>query len=279
MGNPIDRSEILRRLRQSIAEGKPILGAGVSTGLVAKCAELGGADLLIVYSTGLSRHMGLPTTLYGDSNGVTLGMFDELNNVVKDTPIIAGIEATDPYRAFYRENLDKLVKLFIDKGFSGVINFPTLGLYDKWRRWRETVGFGFDWEVEMLRIAHDEYDWFTVSYVFDTEDARKMAEIPVDVQCVHVGATVGGLVGYEVATVHEEAAKSAQVMIEATKDVNPDIICLAHGGPFAEPEDTKFLYEHSDAAGFVGASSIERIPIEKAVVSTVKEYKSVPLRK
>jgi len=274
LGRIFTREEILERLKKSIAEGKPILGAGVSTGLVAKCAELGGADLLIVYSTGLSRHKGLPTSFYGDSNAVTMDMFDELDNVVKDTPIIAGIEAADPYR----QDLDKLVKRFIDKGFSGVINFPTVGLFDKWRKDRESVGFGFDREVNMMRIAREKYNWFTMAYVFNVEDTRKMAEVPVDVMCPHAGPTRGGLVGYE-ASPFEAAAKNVQSMIDATKAVNPDIICLAHGGPFAVPEDTVYLYEHTDALGFVGASSIERIPIEKAVTECVKGYKSISLKR
>jgi len=275
MGKQFTREEILERLRREIKEGKPILGAGCSAGIIAKCAEIGGADLIIIYSSGLSRLRGVPTTPYGSlmSNPTTLEMFDEIDNVLKDTPIIAGVDASDPYRS----DLKKLLKMFWDKGFSGIINFPTVVLYgDRWIESRSSVGYGFEREIKMMEIARS-MDLFTMAYVWSPRDARKMAKVPVDVMCPHAGGTAGGLVGFK-AEPYEVAVKTVQSMIKATKEVNPDIICLAHGGPFAEPKDTIYLYEHTDAAGFVGASSIERIPVEKAVIECCKGFKSMSIR-
>lgn len=281
MGRRFTREEILERLRKVIKEGKPILGAGCSAGIIAKCAEVGGADLIIVYSTGLSRLKGLPTTLYGpmDSNAVTLSMFEELDNVVKDTPIIAGVDASDPTCL----DLEKLLKKFINVGFSGIINYPTMGEFGdrepgcRYRRERESQGLGWSREVEMMRIAH-RMNIFTMAYVYNLEDAQDMARVPVDVIVAHVGGTGGGLAGYKPLSI-EEAAQLAQKIITAAKSINPELICLAHGGPFAEPKDTEYLYKHTDAVGFVGASSIERIPIERAIINVVREFKSYSIKK
>lgn len=298
MGQSFTRKEILRRLKKTTDERRPIIGAGCSAGIIAKCAELGGADLIIVYSTGLSRIKGLPTTMIPDSNNVTIGMFDEIQNVVKGTPIIAGIDATESPTV---RDFTKLVQRFTTKGFSGVINFPTVGfVYDEAvprmlvegkdqgfakkmggdmeeLRKRVEKGLDFSIEVEMIRICRNT-DVFTMAYVFNPEQARAMAGAGVDVMVCHVGGTGGGLTGF-VARSYDEAATKAQKMIEATKEVNPDIICLGHGGPFATPEDTRYLYELTDAVGFVGASSIERIPVEKAIKGVLEEYKSIPLKK
>jgi predicted TIM-barrel enzyme len=221
--------------------------------------------------------MGLPTSLLGDSNTITLGMYKEIVNVVEDTPIIAGVESYDPTTL----DVKMLVKQFIDVGFSGIINFPTMGMYgtrESTRRiGRESVGLGWSREVSMMQAA-SEMDVFTMAYVYDSEDALDMAKIPVDVIIPHAGGTAGGLVGFK-AKSHSIGAQIVQQIINTTKSENPNIICLAHGGSFSGPEDTKYLYEHTDAVGFVGASSIERIPIEKAVKETVQEFKSIPLQK
>jgi predicted TIM-barrel enzyme len=270
------KEKVLERLRKIISTGKPIIGAGSSAGIIAKCAEVGGADLIIVYSTGLSRLQGLPTTPYGpmDTNKITISMIDELLNVVKDTPIIGGVDASDPTCW----DLEKLLKKFIDAGFSGIINFPTIAMYEgRWRQMREPQGLSWSREVEMMRTAR-KMNIFTMAYVWSPEDARDMAQIPVDVICSHVGGTAGGLVGYKAVPL-ETALQNAQKIIQAAREVKSDIICLAHGGPFAEPEDTKHLYEQTDAQGFVGASSIERIPVEKAVIEVVERFKSIPVRK
>lgn len=274
MSPPFPRALILERLRRTIANGKPIIGAGCSAGLVAKCAEIGGADLIVVYSTGRSRLMGLPTTRIGHSNPITLGMCDEIQNVVRDTPIIGGVEATDPTTM----DLRRVLRRFVDAGYSGIINFPTILMFDRYREMREQVGLGFSREIELCRIAREE-DVFTLAYVFTPEEAVAMAEAGADCLVPHVGGTTGGLTGFQYLAPLDDALTQVQTMIEAARKTRHDLIFLAHGGPFAEPQDTIRLYEKTDAHGFVGASSIERIPIERAVIGVVKELKSVPLRR
>jgi len=276
MGRKFTRGEILKRLNEVIKAGKPILAAGCSAGLIARCAELGGADLIMVYSSGKFRLKGLQTSIPENSNEETLKMFEEINNVVQDTPIIAGIEATEPPAG---RDLAELVKKFINVGFSGIINFPTYGFVreEEWRKQKEAEGMGFSREVEIIRIAR-KMDIFTMAYVFYPEDAQAMAEVGVDCIVPHAGGTAGGLVGFESMPL-EQAVALVQEIIAVTKAVDPHIICLAHGGPLVSPEDTRHLYEHTDAAGFVGASSIERIPIERAVKGVVEEFKSIPLKK
>lgn len=271
------RQEILKRLKKTIKERKPIVAAGSSAGIIAKCAELGGADLIMVYSSGRERLRGRQTNIVENSNEETLKMFDEIQAVVQDTPIIGGIHATEPPGS----DLTELVKKFADTGFSGIINFPTFGFFDdkNWRKSRESEGIGFSREIELIRVAH-KMDVFTMAYVFFPADAMAMAKAGVDCIVAHVGGTAGGLVGFDaIAAPLKDAAALVQKIIKATKKVNPDIICLAHGGPIVFPKDTKYIYEHTDAVGFVGASSIERIPIERAVQGAVGEFKSMLLKR
>ena len=278
----MNRDEILNRLRSTLANGDAIIGAGCSAGIVAKCAELGGADFIVCYSTGKSRIMGLRTAVIGHSNPRTLDMYDEISNVVKDTPIIAGIEAND--QTTY--DLEKVIDRFVEQGFDGFINFPTVGNHehvsDFFVREHENIAsslgqpWGFAREVELIRLLR-ERNIFSMCYVFNAEQAASMAEVGVDAVCAHVGGTAGGLIGFP-ADPMEESLANAQRIMEGAWGVNPDVICLAHGGPFAEPEDTHLLYERTDAHGFVGASSIERIPIEKAVMSAVKAFKNHKIR-
>jgi len=287
MGGKIERREILDRLRKQTSENRPILGAGCSAGIIAKCAEMGGADLIIVYSTGKTRMMGLPTTMItGTSNQITLEMVDELANVVKNTPIIAGIEATD----IFCLDLEKSLKRFVDKGFSGAINFPTVGLYENLieggmalRKFTEALApgygakhWGWSREVEMIGILH-EWDVFTMCYVFTPPDAVAMVNAGVDVVCVHVGPTMGGLTGFTPMEDMDKLLAKAQDVMSAAKDARPDVICLIHGGPFYDPENTKVVYEKTDALGFVAASAIERIPVEKAITTVCKDYKQLPM--
>jgi len=287
MSMRIERREILSRLKKEVAEGRPILGAGCSAGIIAKCAETGGADLIIVYSTGKTRMMGLPTTMItGTSNPMTLEMVDELTNVVKNTPIIAGIEAND----IFCLDLEKSLKRFLDRGFIGAINFPTVGLYENLieggmalRRFTEALApgygvkhWGWSREVEMIRVLH-EWDVFTMCYVFTPPDAVAMVEAGVDVVCIHVGPTMGGLTGYAPTEDMDTLLGKAQDVINAARDARSDVTCLIHGGPFYDPEATRAVYEKTDAVGFVGASAIERIPVEKAVVTVCKEYKELPM--
>ena len=269
------RQEILDRLKEQISKKIPIIGAGSSCGLVAKCAEKGGADLIIVYSTGISRLKGLPTSRnLGHSNTMTLTMAEEILNVDQDTPVIAGIEACD---ASYWD-LSYLINKFMKESFSGIINFPTQGLFERgtlWRNMKESVGMGIGREIELVEIANKK-DIFTMAYVFCPEEAEGIAKAGVDCLVPHAGGTAGGMAGFRTVT-HKEGAKVIQDMISVAKEVKPDVICLAHGGPFAEPGDTEYLYKNTDADGFVGASSIERIPIERAVVNEVKKFKDMKL--
>jgi len=283
----IERREILSRLKKEVAEGRPILGAGCSAGIIAKCAEIGGADLVIVYSTGKTRMMGLPTTMItGTSNSITLEMVDELTNVVKNVPIIAGVEANDVFCL----DLEKSLERFVDKGFSGVINFPTVGLYENLieggmalRKFTEALApgygakhWGWNREVEMISILH-EWDVFTMAYVFTPEDATAMVGAGVDVVCVHAGPTMGGLTGFAPLEDMDKLLTKAQDVIDAAKQARPDVICLIHGGPFYDPDSTRVVYEKTDAVGFVAASAIERIPIERAITTVCKEYKQLPM--
>jgi predicted TIM-barrel enzyme len=286
MNRPIDRQEILRRLRREIAARRPILGAGCSAGLIAKCAEIGKADLIIVYSTGKTRMMGLPTTITGESNTTTLGMYDELANVVHDTPIIAGVEANDVHYL----DLNKSLQRFLDKGFNGVINFPTVSLYENLiaggmglRMYNESLAGGFrvahwGWsrECEMVRLLH-EGGVFTMAYVFSPADATDMATAGVDAVCAHVGPTMGGLAGQQVLADLDALLQRAQDIFDAARQVNPEVIRLIHGGPFYNPESTKVVYEKTDAQGFVAASAIERTPVEVAVTTVCQEYKQLPM--
>jgi len=270
MRKRFSRNEILERLNKTTREGKPIIGTGASAGIIAKCAEKGGTDLIIVYGTGKSRLMGLPTTRLGDSNTITLAMADEILNVVKDTPVIGGIEATDPTNM----DLDLLVDKFLQVGYSGLINFPTVGIYGLYREKRTAVGFGFAREVEMVKIAREK-DIFTMAYVFNPEDTKEMVEAGIDCICPHVGPTKGGLVGYDkIVYTLDDAVKNIQKMVGVAKAINQDVIVLSHGGPIETPEETKYIY----VVGYVGASSIERIPVEKAIVDIVSQFKAIPIR-
>ncbi len=278
----MNRDDILKRLNKTLSNGDAIIGAGCSAGIVAKCAELGGADLIVCYSTGKSRIMGLRTEVIGHSNPRTLEMYDEISNVVGETPIIAGIEAND--QTTY--DLNRVIDRFLDQGFDGFINFPTVGNHERvsdfflreYQNIAESLGqpWGFAREVELIRRLR-ERDIFTMCYVFNPEQAAQMARVGVDVVCAHVGGTAGGLIGFP-ADPLQESLQNTQRIMEGAWGVDADVICLAHGGPFAEPEDTAALYAGTDAQGFVGASSIERIPIEKAVMGAVKAFKNHKIR-
>lgn len=273
MNKSINRKEILERLHKTINEKKPILVSTCGNGLIAKCAEIGGTDLILIAGSSKSRLMGLPTTPMGYINDDIMALYKEISNVVRDTPIIAGLDALDPTRM----DLDVLLKEVVSVGYVGVLNFPSLSplIGHERRLVRESVGLGFEREVEMMRLAKAR-DLFTMAYAYNPGDAKCMAEAHVDVLVAHVGMTKGGLVGSRAATL-EKAATFAQEIIDVVKSVDSQIICLSHGGPFSSPESTKYLYKHTEALGFVGASSIERIPIEKAIIDIVTQFKSVPI--
>jgi predicted TIM-barrel enzyme len=285
----MQRREILEALATETSQGRPILGAGCSAGIIAKSAESGGADLIIVYSTGRSRMMGLPTTMITvTSNATTLEMVDELSNVVEKTPLIAGVEAND----IFCLDLKASLRRFLDKDFSGVINFPTVGLYEnlitggmELRRFTEAMAAGYrarhwGWsrEVEMIRILR-EWDVFTMCYVFTAPDAVDMVNAGVDAVCVHVGPTMGGATGYAPVEDTDQLLARAQQVMVAAKQARPDVLCLIHGGPFYDPESTRVVYERTEAVGFVAASAIERIPVERAVGGVCASYKQLPMPK
>jgi predicted TIM-barrel enzyme len=239
--------------------------------LVARAAAAGGADFIAVYCTSRARHKGLPTSIIGDPNTVTLELVEEVAAVVTDVPIVAGIHATDPAR-----RPEKVLEQLHELGCSGVINYPSMGLYG-----REYIGGpvmydeGLEIEARVMELAR-EVGLLAVTYTYRPNEARRFASC-VDLVVAHAGWTVGGLVGAPRAPSHEEAAKLLNQQIEAAKAVNPEILCLGHGGPFSSASDTVALYAMTEAVGFVGASSIERIPVERAVAETVAAFKEVGL--
>ena len=271
----IPREECLRRLRESVTQGKPIIGGGAGTGISAKCAEAGGIDLIIIYNSGRYRMAGRGSLSglmpYGDANAIVMEMASEVLPIVKNTPVLAGVCGTDPFR-----EMPVFLKQVMDIGFSGVQNFPTVGLIDgTFRQNLEETGMGYDLEIEMIRLAH-EMDLLTCPYVFSEEGARKMAGAGADVLVPHMGLTTKGAIGAKTALTLEESAKRVQAMHDAAKEVNPDILVLCHGGPIAEPEDAQYILKNTKGiVGFFGASSIERLPTEKAITGQVRDFKKM----
>ncbi len=271
----IPREESLRRLRQLVSDGKPIIGGGAGTGLSAKCAEMGNIDIIIIYNSGRYRMAGRGSLSglmpYGDANEIVMDMASEVLPVVKDTPVLAGVCGTDPFR-----EMPVFLKQVMDIGFSGVQNFPTVGLIDgTFRKNLEETGMGYDLEVDMIRLAH-EMDLLTSPYAFNEDEARIMAEAGADILVSHMGLTTKGSIGATTALTLEESAKRVQAMHDAAKEVNPDILVLCHGGPIAEPEDAQYILENTTGVvGFYGASSIERLPTEVAISEQVKSFKSM----
>lgn len=271
----IPREEILKRLREQIASKKIILGAGAGTGISAKSAEAGGVDLIIIYNSGRYRMAGRGSLAgllpYGDANQIVVEMGSEVLPVVKDTPVLAGVCGTDPFRI-----IDKFLQDLKDQGFSGVQNFPTVGLIDGvFRANLEETGMGYDLEVEMIRKAH-ELDLLTTPYVFDEEQAKAMAEAGADVLVAHMGLTTKGTIGAHTALTLEESAKRVQAICDAGRSVNPDIIVLCHGGPIAEPQDAQYIMDNTTGVnGFFGASSIERFAAETGIKKQTEAFKNI----
>ncbi|HEV3408153.1 MAG TPA: phosphoenolpyruvate hydrolase family protein [Gaiellaceae bacterium] len=272
------RAEALARLRAQVEAGRPIIGAGAGTGLSAKCAEAGGADLIIVYNSGRYRMAGRGSLAgllpYGDANAIVVEMAGEVLPVVERTPVLAGVCGTDPFRL-----MPVFLRQLKELGFSGVQNFPTVGLFDgTFRANLEETGMGYGLEVEMIRAARD-LDLLTAPYVFDEESARAMAEAGADVLVPHMGLTTSGAIGAQTAITLDEAVERVQAMHDAAKDVNPDTLVLCHGGPIAEPDDAAYVLERTDGvAGFFGASSMERLPTEVAITETLRRFKSIPTK-
>jgi predicted TIM-barrel enzyme len=273
----IPRTEILERVRAEVAAGRPIVGCGAGTGISAKSAEAGGADLIIIYNSGRYRMAGRGSLAglmpYGDANGVVVEMAAEVLPVVTNTPVLAGVCGTDPFRL-----MPVFLKQLKEMGFSGIQNFPTVGLIDgTFRENLEGTGMGYDREVEMIRQAH-LLDMFTSPYVFDEHQAAMMAEVGADMLVAHVGLTTSGTIGAAVALTLDQAIERVLTIIKAGQAVREDILVIYHGGPFDEPDTVgEALPRLPGSVGFFGASSIERLPTERGITGQVRDFKSLTL--
>ncbi len=268
------RTHVLNRLQTELDAAKPLLAVGAGTGITAKFAEQGGADIIIIYNSGRYRMSGFGSCAgllaYGDANAIVMEMGErEVLPVVEETPVIAGVNGTDPTR-----RMSNFLKRVRDVGFDGVNNFPTVGVIDgTFRRTLEETGMGFYKEVEMIGIARD-MELFTIVYVFNPAEAESMASVGADVIIAHMGTTVGGTIGAETAFTLEDAAVSVQEICDAAKTCNPDVICLAHGGPISKAPEAAFINERTDTVGFVGASSIERFACEESIPRVTASFKA-----
>lgn len=273
----IERNEVLRRLREQIKNNRPIIGAGAGTGISAVCAEKGGVDLIIIYNSGRFRMNGRGSLAglmpYGDANAIVVDMAKEVLTIVKNTPVLAGVCGTDPYR-----DMDIFLRNLKDLGFSGVQNFPTVGLCDgMFRQNLEETGMGYYLEVEMIRKAH-ELDMVTTPYVFNTDEAIEMTKAGADVLVAHMGLTTKGAIGAYTSKTLEQCVKDIQDIHDAAKKINPDVIVICHGGPISEPKDAEFIFKNTKGiAGFFGASSIERLPTEIAITKQVIDFKNLKI--
>lgn len=271
----LSRQEILERFNKAIAQGNVLLGVGAGTGITAKSSEAGGADMLIIYNSGRYRMAGRGSLAgllsYGDANQIVVDMGREVLPVVKHTPVLAGVCGTDPFRV-----MDVFLKQLKEQGFSGVQNFPTVGLIDgMFRANLEETGMGYDLEVDMIRKAH-ELDLLTTPYVFDEEQATKMAEAGADILVAHMGLTTKGTIGAKTALTLDDCVVKIQKIVDAGKAVNPDILVICHGGPIAEPEDAAYVIDKVDGiVGFFGASSIERFAAEKGIKEQTAAFKEI----
>ena len=271
----IARDEALRRLRQNIGNGKPIIGAGAGTGISAKFAERGGVDLIIIYNSGRYRMAGRGSLAgmlpYGDANAIVVEMASEVLPVVKNTMVLAGVCGTDPFRL-----MPVFLRQLKELGFDGVQNFPTVGLFDgTFRANLEETGMGYGLEVDMIRQAH-ELGMLTCPYVFNPDEAAAMAQAGADVLVPHMGLTTKGAIGAHTALTLAESAQRVQAMRDAAVKVNPEILVLCHGGPIAEPQDAQYILDHTEGVvGFFGASSIERLAVEPAIENQAKQFKAI----
>ena len=269
------RAALMDRFRAMVQAGQPILGGGAGTGLSAKCEEAGGIDLIVIYNSGRYRMAGRGSLAgmlaYGNANEIVVEMAREVLPVVRHTPVLAGVNGTDPFCNF-DYFLDQLKAL----GFSGVQNFPTVGLIDgTFRAGLEETGMGYGLEVEMIRAAHAK-DLLTTPYVFNTDEARLMAEAGADILVAHMGLTTGGSIGATTALSLDDCVERINAIAEAGRRVRPDIILLCHGGPIAEPDDARYVLSRcADCHGFYGASSMERLPSETALIQRTRAFKQI----
>lgn len=273
--NKMTRQDIINKFKEDVKQGKILVGVGAGTGITAKSSEAGGADMLIIYNSGRYRMAGRGSLAgllsYGDANQIVVEMGSEVLPVVKNTPVLAGVCGTDPFRI-----MDVFLKQLKDQGFSGVQNFPTVGLIDGvFRQNLEETGMGYDLEVEMIRKAH-ELDMLTTPYVFDPEQAKKMAKAGADILVAHMGLTTKGTIGAKTALTLDDCVEKIEAIIKAGKEINPDIMVICHGGPIAEPADAAYIIEKVDGIdGFFGASSIERFAAEKGIKEQTALFKGI----
>jgi predicted TIM-barrel enzyme len=268
-------AEALARLQRAVSAGELIVGAGAGTGLTAKCAEAGGVDLIVIYNSGRFRMAGRGSLAgmlpYGDANAIVLDMAREVLPIVHDTPVLAGVCGTDPFRTMpvFLAELDRL-------GFAGVQNFPTVGLIDgQFRQGLEETGMGYNLEVEMIGEAHRQ-GLLTAAYSFNPDEARAMAEAGADIVVAHMGLTTKGAIGARTAITLDDCVTRVQAIHDAVRGSSKDALVLCHGGPIAEPDDVRYVLDRtSGIAGFFGASSIERLPTEVAITETVRRFKAL----
>ena len=273
--NTMSRKEILAKFKEETANGKILVGVGAGTGITAKSSEAGGADMLIIYNSGRFRMAGRGSLSgllsYGDANQIVVEMGSEVLPVVKNTPVLAGVCGTDPFRV-----MDVYLKQLKDMGFNGVQNFPTVGLIDGvFRQNLEETGMGYGLEVDMIRKAH-ELAMLTCPYVFDPEQAKAMAEAGADILVAHMGLTTKGTIGAQTALTLDDCVVKIKAIIEGGRSVNPDVMVICHGGPIAEPEDAQYVIERiPEIDGFFGASSIERFAAERGIKAQTEAFKDV----
>ncbi|MFD0914856.1 phosphoenolpyruvate hydrolase family protein [Pseudahrensia aquimaris] len=273
-----DRSQLMKRYRAMRDAGEPIIGGGAGTGLSAKCEEAGGIDLIVIYNSGRYRMAGRGSLAglmpYGDANSVVMEMAGEVLPVVKNTPVLAGVCASDPFRL-----MDKFLDEVKAAGFSGVQNFPTVGLIDgTFRANLEETGMSYGLEVDMIEMAAGK-DLLTTPYVFSTDNATAMAKAGADIIVVHLGLTTGGSIGAETGVTLQDAPRLTDEYAQAALDVSPDAIVLVHGGPVAMPDDAEFVLRNTKHChGFYGASSMERLPTEIALTEQTKKFKQISIK-
>ncbi len=273
-----ERRQLLDKFRQQIKAKIPIIGGGAGTGLSAKCEEAGGIDLIVIYNSGRYRMAGRGSLAgllaYGNANEIVLDMAREVLPVVKNTPVLAGVNGTDPFC-----NFDFFLDQLKAVGFAGIQNFPTVGLIDgTFRANLEETGMGYALEVDLVRLARSK-DMLTTPYVFSVDDARAMTEAGADIVVAHMGLTTGGTIGADTALTLDACVDEVNAIAAAARSVNPDIIVLCHGGPIAEPEDARYILERCTGChGFYGASSMERLPVEKALVAQTQAFKKLVIQ-
>ena len=271
----ISRDEALRRLRERIDQKIPIVGGGAGTGISAKFEEAGGIDLIIIYNSGRFRMAGRGSLAglmpYGDANQIVIEMASEVLTVVKDTPVLAGVCASDPFRI-----IDKFLDEVKSVGFAGIQNFPTVGLIDgQFRANLEETGMGYDKEVELISLARKK-DLLTTPYAFNTSEAEQMAAAGADVIVAHMGLTTKGSIGAESGRTLDDSVRDVQAISDAAHGVSKDVIVLCHGGPIAMPEDAEYVLQRTkNVDGFYGASSMERLPVETALTTQTEAFKAI----